>query len=121
MRKYSGTRVPAPPYEACCFFGRETPQVRVLLPAPFPSYTSGRRAFTAEHFKRTFTPPGRTGSRRLRAPLPSGEALSVFAERVSPGLRAGCPSDERWRHNPSHLLIATPVVLGPARSNPEGG
>src|ERR1035438_5324339 len=28
-----------------CFFGRETLQVRVLLLAPFPLCTSGRRAF----------------------------------------------------------------------------
>src|ERR1035437_3418757 len=44
---------------------------------------------TADHVKRSLSLPDRTGSRRLRAPLPSGEALSVFAERVSPGLPAG--------------------------------
>src|ERR1035437_7583542 len=88
---------------------------------PFPLSTSRRRAFTAEHFKRTFTPPGRTGSRRLRAPLPSGEALSVFAERASPGLRAGCPGEWRWRCNPPRPPSATPTKLGPALSSPGGG
>src|ERR1035437_6422617 len=121
MRKYSGTRLPGVPFGAGCFFGRETLQVQVLLPAPFPLCTSGSGAFAAEHFKRTFTPPGQKGSRRLRAPLPSAAGRSVFGARASLGLRAGCPSDERWRHNPSHLLIATPVVLGPTLSNPGGG
>src|ERR1035437_5800029 len=94
MRKYSGTRLPGAPYEADCFFGRETPQVRVLLPAPFPLCTSGRSAFAAKRFKRALKLPDRTGSLRLRVPLPSGEALSVYAARAPPDLREGCPSEE---------------------------
>src|SRR5665647_1881594 len=98
-----------------------SPVVPAGLPAPFALCRSGGTAFAAEHFKRALTVPGRTGSRRLRAPLPSGEALSVFGARASRGLRAGCPNGERWRHNPSHLLPSTPIELGPTLSNPGGG
>src|ERR1035437_7923357 len=97
------------------------PGVGAQIAGPFPLSTSRRCAFAAEHFKRTFTPPGQKGSRRLRAPLPSAAGRSVFGARASLGLRAGCPGSERWRHNPSHLPFSIPVGLGPALSNPGGG
>src|ERR1035437_4657527 len=65
------------------------------IAGPFLLCRSGGSAFAAEYFKRALTPPGRSGSRRRRAPLPFGEAPSVIAEPASPDLRAGCPGDER--------------------------
>src|ERR1035437_836522 len=69
--------------------------VGVLLLAPFPLCTKRIRVPNDKYFNRALTPPGQKGSRRLRAPLPSGEALSVFGACASLGLRAGCPGDER--------------------------
>jgi hypothetical protein len=82
-------------------------------------YVFGRP--TADHVKRSLSPLCRAWSRRLRAPLPSVEGRSVFGARASPGLREGCPGDERSRRSPSRLLPSTPTKLCPAVSNPGGG
>ena len=63
----------------------------------------------------------RAWPRRPQAPLPSVEALSAFAERASPGLREGCPNEERSRRNPSRLLPSTPTKSGPVGATPGPG